>query len=105
MEAKQAFLNYERRLETDESTRNAFHVTMSNWINSSYLENIEHVPDEPQNFLTTFMVFKEGEGGGKGRMVVNGAKKFKGECLNDFLEPGGNVMNDLSELIVAHSKV
>ena len=46
------------------------------------------------------MVLKEHGEQLKARLVVNGARKFKGECLNDFLEPGGNMMLDLSELLL-----
>ena len=36
----------------------------------------------------------------KGRLIVNGARKFKGESLNCFLEASANVMNDLGELLL-----
>ena len=100
VEAKRAFENWERRLEEDEEMRRLFHTSISNWIISDYVENTVNDPDGQQNFLTTFMVFKEDEVPRKGRLVVNGAKKFKNECLNDFLEPGSNVMNDLTELLM-----
>ena len=100
VEAKSAYLDWERRLAKDEKTSTSFHVSMANWISSNYVENTENDPNGSQNFLTTFMVFKEGVPSDKGRMVVNGARKFKGECLNDFLEPGSNAMNDLSELLL-----
>ena len=100
VEAKKAFLNYERKLAGDEKTRKSFHVAMSNWILSNYVENTDNDPSCSQNFLSTFMVFKEGVPDDKGRLVVNGARRFHGESLNDFLEPGANVMNDLSELLL-----
>ena len=99
-EAKKAYLQWERRLAADSKLCNAFHVAMANWIQSGYLENTENVRVSPQNFVTTFMVLKEQGENLKARLVVNGAKKFKGECLNDFLEPGGNMMLDLSELLL-----
>ena len=99
-EARRAFLDWERRLASDDRLRNAFHVAMANWIRSDYLENTENDAGSSQNFLTTFMVLK-GEGDDtKARLVVNGARKFKGECLNDFLEPGSNMMSDLSDLLL-----
>ena len=100
VEAKRAYLNWERRLEGDEMTKKAYHIAMTNWINCNYVENTVNEATDMQNFLTNFMVMKAGEGPEKARMVVNGARKFKGECLNDFLEPGSNLMNDLSELIL-----
>ena len=100
VEAKKAFVDWERRLDNDERTKKAFHTAMSNWIVSNYLESAINVPEGPQNFLTTFMVFRDDKPDDKGRMVVNGARKFKGECLNDFLETGSNLMTDLSELLL-----
>ena len=73
---------------------------MANWIDSGYLENTDNIAGCPQNFLTTFMVLKEQGEHLKARLVVNGARKSKGDSLNDFLEPGGNVMLDLSELLL-----
>ena len=99
-EAKRAFLNWEKRLETDDNLKQTYHTTMSNWIINDFVENTENNSEEVQNFLTTFMVIKETDEPGKGRLVVNGARKFKNECLNDFLEPGGNMMTDLSELLL-----
>ena len=98
--ARKAFYEWERRLAGDIKLKEAFHTAMSNWIESSYLENTINDADCLQNFLTTFMVLKETGDSVKARLVVNGARKFKGECLNDFLEPGGNVMMDLSELLL-----
>ena len=98
--AKKAYLEWERRLAGDEETRNSFHTSMANWIDNQYVENTVNDPHDTQNFLTTFVVFKEDEVPKKGRLVVNGARRFGKECLNDFLEVGSNVMNDLSELLM-----
>ena len=99
--AKAAFLRFERSLEEDELVKKSFHYNMTNWIDSFYLENtVNDNTVTAQNFLTTFIVMKDGEPLEKGRLVVNGARKFKGESLNCFLEPGANVMNDLSELLL-----
>ena len=100
VEARKAFIYWERRLARDEMTRQAYHIAMTNWINNMFVENTENTPDRDQNFLTSFMVMKEGGGPEKARLVVNGARKFRGECLNDFLEPGSNLMNDLCELVL-----
>ena len=99
-EAKRAFIHWERRLASDTRLRKAFHAAMDNWIQCQYLENIDNIADSSQNFLTTFMVLKGSGENTKARLVVNGARKFKGECLNDFLETGGNVMIDLTELLL-----
>ena len=100
VEAKRAYLNWERKLASDDLTKDAYHLAMSNWILNEFVENTEHEVEGPQNFLTNFMVMKPGAGLEKARLVVNGARKFRGEALNDFLEPGSNLMNDLGELIL-----
>ena len=46
------------------------------------------------------MVLKDGQPIEKGRLVVNGARIFDGKCLNDYLEVGPNLMNDLSDILL-----
>ena len=75
---------------------------MRNWIANDFIcktmENIS--PECEQYFLTCFMVLKEGSPIEKGRLVVNGARKFRGFCLNDYLEAGPNLMNDLVDILL-----
>ena len=99
-EARRAFTQWEDRLRCDDDVREAFHLAMQRWIACNYLEKVENIVDTPQNFLTGFVVLKEGQPLEKGRLVVNGSRKFKGESLNDFLEPGPNVINDIGELLL-----
>ena len=98
--AKKAYLQWEERLKADQTTHDAYHYAMKQWIDCQYLEQVENIPNDSQNFLTGFMVLKEGQPVEKGRLVVNGARKFKGESLNDFLEPGENVINDIGDLLL-----
>ena len=46
------------------------------------------------------MVLKEGQPLEKARLVVNGARVFGGKSLNDYLEVGPNLMNDLSDILL-----
>ena len=56
--------------------------------------------ESKQYFLTCFMVLKEDQPLEKGRLVVNRARTFGGKSLNDYLETGLNLMNDLSDILL-----
>ena len=71
--ACKAYLDWERRLESDIRLRKAFHVAISNWITNEYLENTVNDAECLKKFLTTFMVLKEQGWETKARLVVNGA--------------------------------
>ena len=98
--ARKAFYQYENRLQQDARAQESYHLAMKKLINCEFLEPVRNTPDDPQHFLTGFMVLKDGQPLEKGRFVVNGSRKFKGESLNDFLEPGANVINDISEVLL-----
>ena len=98
--ARRAYLQYESKLRLDPEVNNVYHLAMGRLLTCKYLEPAENTPEAPQNFLTGFMVFREGQPLEKGRFVVNGSRKFRGESLNDFLEPGPNVIHDISEVIL-----
>ena len=64
---KRPFLEFERRLEEDKKIKESFHFNMNNLISNEFLENtIKDNRIVAQNFLTTFMVMKEGGAHGKG---------------------------------------
>ena len=101
-EAKKAFLSWERRLERDAKLKEAFHYAVQTWISKDFINKttINVRETDPQYFLTCFMVLKDDQPIEKGRLVVNGARIFKGKCLNDYLEVGPNLMNDLSDILL-----
>ena len=55
---------------------------------------------DEQYFLTCFMILKDEQPLAKARLVVNGVRNFGGKCLNDYLEVGPNLMNDLSDILL-----
>ena len=100
--ARMAFLNWEHRLEKDPKLKEAFHWAIKTWCERDFIQKTTHKINEmdEQYFLTCFMVLKEGQPIEKGRLVVNGARNFGGKCLNDYLEVGPNLMNDLSDILL-----
>ena len=82
--------------------KEAFHLAIRTWIQKDFIHKMEGNINEmsEQYFLTCFMVLKEGQPIEKGRLVVNGARVFEGKCLNDYLETGPNLMNDLSDILL-----
>ena len=101
-EAKKAFLGWEKRMEKEAKLKEAFHFAAQVWIEKDFINKttIKTQETDPQYFLTCFMVLKEGQPIEKGRLVVNGARVFGGKCLNDYLEVGPNLMNDLSDILL-----
>ena len=100
--AKLAFLHWEKRLEKDATLKKAFHMAVGTWIQNDFIQKAEGniTAKNEQYFLTCFMVLKEGQPLEKGRLVVNGARVFEGKSLNDYLETGPNLMNDLSDILL-----
>ena len=101
-EARKAFLSWEKRLEKDAKLKEAFHYAVQVWMAKDFINKTTTKINEtdPQYFLTCFMVLKEDQPIEKGRLVVNGARLFGGKCLNDYLEVGPNLMNDLSDILL-----
>ena len=100
--ARRAFLVWEKRMENDEKLREAFHLAVRSWVEKDFIQKAQGNISEKneQYFLTCFMVLKEGQPIEKGRLVVNGARVFGGKCLNDYLETGPNLMNDLADILL-----
>ena len=89
-------------MEQDPKLGEAFHWAIATWKDKDFIEKttINTGERDDQYFLTCFMVLKEGQEIEKGRLVVNGARVFGGKCLNDYLEVGPNLMNDLTDILL-----
>ena len=80
---------------------------MSKWDHEGYMEEVETVDvasvepeDDDEYFVTVFMVERETTHGKSYRPVVNGARKFKGKCINDYLWPGPNEMLKIFDVLI-----
>ena len=82
--------------------KKAFHLAVESWIRKDFIQKTEGNinKESEQYFLTCFMVLKEDQPLEKGRLVVNGARTFGGKSLNDYLETGPNLTNDLSDILL-----
>ena len=79
----------------------AFHQAHQDWLMDGYLQRVEGSSmDGDQFFLPGFVVERETSHGKTYRYVMDGARKFQGHCLNDYLLPGPNVMNNLAEVLL-----
>ena len=101
-EAREAYLRWENRMEKDPKLREAFHWAIATWKDKDFIKKttVNITENDDQYFLTCFMVLKEGQEIEKGQLVVNGARVFGGKCLNDYLEVGPNLMNDLMDILL-----
>ena len=89
-------------MERDQDLKEAFHFAINTWVERDFMQKaVRNIAEnDEQYFLTCFMVIKEGQPMEKGRLVVNGARVFGGKSLNDYLEVGPNLMNDLSDILL-----
>ncbi len=88
-------------MEKDPRLKQAFHHAISAWMQKGFIEKTMRntLESDEQFFLTCFMVLKDGQPLEKGR-VVNGARVFGNKSLNDYLEVGPNLMNDLLDILL-----
>ena len=89
--AEQMFLNLEKELQINEEKKRASHQMHQEWLSSGYLHPVDRNSDEKdQFFLPGFMVERETTHDKTFRYVMNGAKQFQGQSLNDYLLPRKN---------------
>ena len=95
------FLQLERELERHPEKCEAFHKAHQEWLEAGYLQPVpESGSHGEQFFLLGFVVGRETSHGTSYRYVMDGARTFRGRCLNDYLLPGPNVMNNLAEVLL-----
>ena len=70
------------------------------WLDLGYL-NVLDKDDKTRGFcLPTFIVTREDKTTTKYRFIINGKYEFQGKSLNDMLDPGENLMNNLYDVLL-----
>ena len=98
--ALEAFYALERQMKRHPEMRNQFVKTVSDWLN----KNIAHyVPSSSINvryLIPTFMVIRLDKATTSYRLVVDGARKFNGTCINDHLLTGPKLIQSIWSVLI-----
>eukprot|EP00794_Sanderia_malayensis_P002620 gene2620-3033_t len=89
----------ERRLENNLELKKKYHLAMEEYFKEGYADRIEGKPTEEGWYLPHHPVVSETKNT-KVRIVFDSAAKVKGVSLNDLLEKGPNLLNDLTGILL-----
>ena len=96
--ALRMFHRLERQLDHDEVMRENFNKTIIEWKNTSIAQYVES-REEIKYFLPTFMVIRTDKATTAYRVVVDGARKFAGTCINDRLLAGPSLKYHIFDVL------
>ena len=96
-DAQRMFYALERQLEKYPQMRINFNQTVTEWLNK---EIACYVPSAHlRYFIPTFMVIRMDKATTAYRLVVDGARRFDGICINDRLLPGPSMINHIFDVL------
>ena len=96
-EALKMYYALEQQLERCPQMRLNFNKTVKEWINKSIACYVR--PNQLHYFLPTFMVIRTDKATTAYRIVVDGARRFKGVSINDRLLPGPSLINHIFDVL------
>ena len=98
--ALEAFYHLERQMERHPEMNKQFVQTITEWINKDIASYIS--PHSPfiRYVIPTFMVVRLDKVTTSYRLVVDGARKFQGICINDKLLPGPKLIKNIHEVLI-----
>ena len=96
--ALRMFHSLERQLDCNENMRENFNKTLNDWKNTNIAQYVESV-EEIKYFLPTFMVIRTDKATTAYRVVVDGARKFAGACINDRLLAGPSLIYHIFDVL------
>jgi hypothetical protein len=82
-------------MTTNPALINNYHQVFKKWELSGYIEKIVDTKPAIVNlwYWAHFPIVKEEKETTKIRLVFDGAAKFRGVCINDYIRTGPSVMN------------
>ena len=89
----------EKRLEKNPELKKKYHSAMEEYFFGGYAERIEEQPTEEGWYLPHHPVISDTKNT-KVRIVSDSAAKVNGVSLNDLLEKGPNLLNDLTGILL-----
>ena len=98
-QALQAFYNLERQMEQQPEMRTQFIKTVNEWLNTNIAQYAS--PNDPIHYvIPTFLVVRLDKVTTNYRLVVDGARKFQGKCINDKLLAGPKLIQNVFDVLV-----
>ena len=88
-----------RRLDKNPELKKKYHSAMEEYLIGGYAEKIDKQPTEEGWYLPHHPVISDTKNT-KVRIVFDSAAKVKGVSLNDLLEKGPNLLNDLTGILL-----
>jgi hypothetical protein len=96
----------EKRLRKEPEIEMAYKETIENYENKGYIRKVPTNEEDHKNkwYLPHFPVVRLEKETTKVRIVFDAAAKFKGVCLNDFIETGPKLQNELFDVLLRFRK-
>ena len=99
-EALNMFYQLERRMNQCPEMREKFINTIAEWKNKGIVEYLSPSDSRVKYILPTFMVVRLDKASTSYRLVVDGARRFGGTCINDKLWTGPKLIHNLQDIMV-----
>ena len=97
-EALRMYHHLEQQMDKNTEMRTNFNHTLNEWINKRIVQYVAS-PSDIKYFLPTFMVVRAEKATTAYRLVVDGARKFSGVCINDRLLPGPSMIHKVFDVM------
>ena len=103
-EALESFYTLERRMNKCPEMQAQFVSTIDEWKNKGIVSYLSPADSCIRYVLPTFMVVRLDKATTSYRLVVDGARKFHGTCINDKLWTGPPLINNLQDVLLRFRK-
>ena len=97
-EALRMYHHLEHQMDRNPEMRKNFNQTLNEWKNKNIIQYVAS-SSEIKYFLPTFMVVRADKATTAYRLVVDGARKFSGICINDRLLPGPSMIHKVFDVM------
>ena len=96
-------ISTERRLNNNPELKRKYHEAMKDYVSEGYVQKLERPNIEEGSYLPHHPVISDTKNT-KVRIVFDSAAKVNGISLNDLLEKGPNLLNDLTGILLKFRK-
>ena len=98
-QALRMFYVLENQMKNNECMRKQFNATIEDWINKRIAHYLSPDSKLIKYVLPTFMVVRTDKTTSAYRLVVDGARRFSGSCINDLLLPGPSLIHHIFDVL------
>ncbi|XP_053392388.1 uncharacterized protein LOC128555057 [Mercenaria mercenaria] len=96
----------EKRLKKEPNIEIAYTETIENYVNKGYIHKVPQDETDPVNkwYFPHFPVVRLEKETTKVRIVFDASAKYNGVCLNDFIQTGPKLQNELFDVLLRFRK-